>query len=107
MTKSIRKVFTKVRTLCIDWGMSTFRSIIDKWPSISEFAADLGVKYVTAQLMRHRNSIASRHWNNVVIAARRREIAGVTLEVLAAIEAGQPAPEPKPRNGNAVSRVAS
>lgn len=83
--------------MCIDEDMSTFRNIIDKWPSIGEFASDLGVKYVTAQLMRHRDSIAPRHWNNVVLAARKRSISGVSLEVLAAIEAAEPPPKPKPR----------
>lgn len=85
--------------------MSTFRNIIDKWPSLSAFAADLGVKYVTAQLMRHRDSIAPRHWNNVVLAAKKRAIPGVTLEALAAIEAADPPQKLKARGGGALTRA--
>jgi hypothetical protein len=66
----------------------TFRSIIDLWPSLQAFADDLGVKYVTAQLMRHRDSIASKHWRQTVISASHRNIPGVTLELLATIEPG-------------------
>jgi hypothetical protein len=92
----------------MEWVMSTFRSIIDKWPSLAEFASDLGVKYVTAQLMRHRNSIAPKHWKNVVSAARDRKITGVTLEVLAAMKADSPPEPPKARvtRSTAMSRVA-
>ena len=76
--------------------MSSFRSIIDEWPSLQAFADDLGVKYVTAQLMRHRDSIASKHWRQTVISAGRRKIPGVTLELLASIEPGSAVRRRKP-----------
>ena len=66
-------------------NFTTFRSVIDSWPSIQEFADDLGVKYVTAQLMRHRDSIAAKHWKPVVVAARKRRLSGITLDLLASI----------------------
>lgn len=67
--------------------MDTFSSIIDRWPSLQDYADDIGVQYVTAQLMRHRNSIASNHWKAVVGGAEKRRIEGVTLEALAEIAA--------------------
>lgn len=67
--------------------MKTFREVIDLWPSISAFAADIGVSYVTAQVMRHRNSIAAKHWRSVVESAEERGL-DVTYELLASLKAG-------------------
>lgn len=69
--------------------MRSFAEIIDLWPSPSlrSFADDIGVRYVTAQLMRHRNSIAPKYWNAVVAGAERRRISGVTLELFAKLAA--------------------
>lgn len=72
------------RILCL---MDTFSDIIMRWPSLREFAEDLGVPYVTAQVMKHRDSIAAEHWAAVVDGAKSRKIAGVTLELLARIKA--------------------
>jgi hypothetical protein len=63
--------------------MTTFRDIIAQWPSLGDFAADLGVSYNTAKQMRFRNSIAPFHWPALVEAAERRGISGVTLDVIA------------------------
>lgn len=78
--------------------MTSFRSIIDLWPSLQAFADDLGVKYVTAQLMRHRDSIASAHWRKAVRSAERRKIHGVSLEILASIKAGRAATRVRPKS---------
>jgi len=87
--------------------MTSFRSIIDLWPSLQAFADDLGVKYVTAQLMRHRDSIASKHWRQTVTSAHRRKIPGVSLEILASIKAGRATTRVRPRSRAArVSRSA-
>jgi len=67
--------------------MTSFRTIIDQWPDLPTFAEDLGVKYPAAQVMRHRDSISSSYWRDLVAAAERRGIAGVTLEVLADLKA--------------------
>ena len=67
--------------------MNTFASIIERWPSLHDFAADIGVAYVTAQVMKHRDSIAAEHWAAVVDGAKNRKIDGVTLELLARIKA--------------------
>lgn len=57
--------------------------IISRWPSISEFAADIGAEYGTAKAMRKRSSIPSRYWVTVVSKAGERGIDGVTYEALA------------------------
>lgn len=69
--------------------MDSFRSIIDKWPSLPAFAADLDVIYVTAQAMKRRDSVSAEHWPALVAAAERRGIKGVTLEALASIKAAR------------------
>ena len=69
--------------------MDTFRQIIGRWPSIAEFADDIGVAYVTAQMMNWRDSINSDHWDRVVAAAQRRGFDGVTLELLQKIKKGK------------------
>lgn len=76
--------------------MKTFRDVIDSWPSLQAFADDLDVAYVTAQVMRHRNSIASKRWQRVVECAGLRGLEGVTYEALAAIKAGKVPPADLP-----------
>jgi hypothetical protein len=67
--------------------VTTFADLIGTWPraperngrrptSIATFAADVGVAYSHAQIMRYRNSIGADYWPSVVAAAKRR---GVTL----------------------------
>lgn len=60
----------------------THSDIIDQWPSIGAFAADLDVPYGTAKAMRRRQSIPPAYWKVVVAKARARRIKGVTLEAL-------------------------
>jgi hypothetical protein len=67
--------------------MHSFRDVIDAWPTPADFAADLGVPYVTANLMRQRNSIHARHWKGVVESARTRKIKGISLDLLASFAA--------------------
>jgi len=57
--------------------------IIDLWPSLSDFAADLRVPYGTAKAMRRRGSIPASYWAAVVARAQDRKLR-VTLEALAA-----------------------
>lgn len=63
--------------------MSTFRTIINQWPSIAEFATDIGVEENTAKQMRTRNSVNAKYWPAMVVGAQRRGI-DVTFESLAA-----------------------
>jgi hypothetical protein len=69
--------------------MKSFAEAINRWPSLRVFAEDIGVDYVTAQVMRHRDSISDKHWLRVVSAAEARGIDGVTLEFLAALKAAR------------------
>jgi hypothetical protein len=57
--------------------------IIDLFPSLATFAADLNQKVDTARRWRLRNSIPATFWAAVVSAAEARGIAGVTLGDLA------------------------
>jgi hypothetical protein len=61
----------------------THADLIRLWPSLSEFAADLDVNYVTAKAMRFRSSIPASYWVAMVDAARRRGISGVDYQALA------------------------
>jgi len=60
----------------------THADLINRWPSLSDFAADLAIEYGTAKAMRRRSSIPSEYWLVAVRAAEKREI-DVTLEALA------------------------
>lgn len=57
--------------------------IIDLWPSLSDFAEDLNVRYGTAKAMRRRGSIPPEYWLAVVESAALRNINEVSLESLA------------------------
>ena len=61
---------------------SSIPALIDQWPTIAEFAADVGCGYEAARQMRRRNSIAPEHWPNVVKASKDRGFTGVTFEWL-------------------------
>lgn len=67
----------------------THEDIINKWPSLTEFAGDIGVAYGTAKAMRRRGSIPSHYWPDVVANAEKRRINGVTLKVLVSSRGSQ------------------
>lgn len=75
----------------------TFVQLIDAWPSLRVFAGDVGVPYVTAQMMKFRDSINARHWPAIVEAAGRRKISGVTLVAL--MELGRKRDARRPTGG--------
>lgn len=58
------------------------RDVIDQWPSLKEFADDIGVEYGTAKAARRRNSIPDEWRPRVIEKARARGIRGVTFESL-------------------------
>lgn len=60
----------------------THADLINRWPSLTDFAADLSIEYGTAKAMRRRSSIPSEYWLTAVRAAEGRGI-DVTLEALA------------------------
>ncbi|CZT36158.1 hypothetical protein GA0004734_00031600 [Rhizobium sp. 9140] len=61
----------------------THADIINLWPSLTLFADDLGVPYVTAKAMRRRASIPAPYWIRAVEAASVRGLVGVSLRRLA------------------------
>jgi hypothetical protein len=54
----------------------TISALIDAWPTITEFAAEVGCGYEAARQMRRRESIAPEHWERVIDAAGKRGIEG-------------------------------
>lgn len=68
----------------------THVQIINLWPSLSDFASDIGVQYGTAKAMRRRGSIPSEHWLCMTAKAAERGISGVSLEALASAVAKSP-----------------
>lgn len=69
----------------------THADIINRWPSLTDFAADLSIAYGTAKAMRRRGSIPSDYWPVVVQSAARRGIAGISLERLVGAKSRAPA----------------
>jgi hypothetical protein len=64
---------------------SKMADIISKWPSVAEFAKDLGIEYSTAHTWRQRGLTDARRLLDIVKAAEKRGFDGVTLEKLANI----------------------
>lgn len=81
-------VLNQTETKCIvGSAMNSFADAINRWPSLRTFAEDIGVDYVTAQVMKHRDSVSDKYWMRMVSCAEQRRIDGVTLEFLAALKA--------------------
>lgn len=71
---------------------TTHRDIVKLWPTVIEFADDIGVGVEAARKMVFRDSIADEHWAAVAAAAKRRKLKtaareSVTVELLAQIRA--------------------
>jgi len=54
--------------------VKTFRDLITRWPSVAEFARDIGVGYEAARKMRDRGNIDVEHWDTLIQAASARGI---------------------------------
>ncbi|BAQ44369.1 hypothetical protein [Methylobacterium aquaticum] len=67
--------------------MSTVSDLIAKWPSISDWARDLGLRPSHGTVIKHRGSIPVAYWPKMIAAAEQRGINGVTYEALALIHA--------------------
>lgn len=105
----MRSVLPFVNTLRIVTLMLTYTDIIARWPkpSISTFARDIGVAYVTAQQMSQHDRINSRHWKRIVLAARRRGLPGITYDILADIADSRPQRPPPRRRSKSGAAVAA
>lgn len=62
---------------------NSISDLIGRWETIGKYAEDVGCGYEAARQQRRRESIAPEHWENVVTAAARKGIPGVTMEWLA------------------------
>ncbi len=69
---------------------TSISALIEEWPTITEFAAEVGCGYEAARQMRRRQSISPDHWPKVVAVSKERGIEGVTFEWLAQQRAAQP-----------------
>lgn len=61
---------------------ASHREIIGAWPSLRAFGDDIGMKENAVKQMRRRNNIDWLHWDDVVMAAKRRKIRGISHELL-------------------------
>ena len=68
-----------------------FLELINQWPNISAFAADLGCEYQTARKMKERNSIAPIHWKKLIAVSKKQGISGVSYEWLAGVKSQETA----------------
>jgi hypothetical protein len=62
-------------------------NIAELWPSVNEFAEDLGISLSTVRVWKHRRSIPHLYWSAVEQKARERRIKGASCSVLAKIAA--------------------
>lgn len=68
--------------------MTSVAQIIDKWPTVSAWARDIGLKREShGTLMKMRGRIPVIYWPAMIAAADRRAITGVTNDTLAAAHA--------------------
>lgn len=71
-------------------AIGSVSELIGLWPSVSVFATDIGVGYEAAKAMKRRETIKSEYFVAVVAAATRRQLAGVTYELLAELHSRSP-----------------
>ena len=71
--------------------LTSFRSIIDLWPSREEMAADVGAGSWAVRKWLKRDNIPSDWWA-ALLGTERAIAAGVTAEILTGLAARQPAP---------------
>lgn len=68
--------------------MASVVELIEKWPSVSAWARDIGLKREShGTLMKMRGRIPVVYWPDMIAAAEKRGIEGVTNDSLAAAHA--------------------
>jgi hypothetical protein len=65
--------------------------LIDRWKSIAEFAAEIGIGYEAARKFRDRESISPVYWEPIINAAAKKGIPGIDWEWLGRVNARQKA----------------
>lgn len=74
---------------CIILLMQSFRDVITAMGGPSGTADKIGGNVNTVTSWHYRDSIPSKHWVRVVLAAERFGVAGISLEGLGRIAAGE------------------
>jgi hypothetical protein len=64
---------------------TSFVSIIENWPSLKEFGADIRIEAAYARTLKMRDALPPGYWNRVEKAAKKRRMRGINLKVLANI----------------------
>jgi len=72
--------------------LTSIAALIDAWPTIAEFARDIGVGYEAAKQMRRRGSIAIEHWPSVIASGRGQGL-GVTSDLMMRLHTAKRAQE--------------
>lgn len=76
-----------------DEAREHWKAIFSSWESPDQLAEDLRRPYATVNSWIVRGRIPSEYWYDLVIAARRRKIAGVTYEKLVWLDAAKRKPD--------------
>lgn len=64
----------------------SFRDVAKLWPSVSDFASEMGVGVDTARKWSQRDKIPSEYWRSLLETRPARD-AGLTAEVLTSLAA--------------------
>src|SRR4051812_10009273 len=95
-SEPLHAVLTNVATSCSDLAMEksspvfeSFSAIIEAFGGPGPFGDAIGIPDSHARTMKARDSIPSTRWTDVVAAADRLQIEGVTLQILADLDAAR------------------
>jgi hypothetical protein len=69
-------------------GVTTFREVIDLWPSQRLLATSLGAPHASVRGWRARNTIPARWWSRLLDAAAQHGVRGLDYTILAKIAEG-------------------
>jgi len=67
-------------------GINSFRDVMELWPTVNEFAVEIGVPAPTANKWRQRNRVPVSFWS-AVLGTRKARKAHVTADLLVEIAA--------------------
>ncbi len=76
--------------------MRTFTDLINRWPTIKDFAEEINVSHAAAQSMHRRASIRSTHWAKIIKAAQKRGFKNVTQKKMLKLQEASDEEKPRP-----------
>jgi hypothetical protein len=68
---------------------TSFADIIEQWPSLKDFAADICIDAAYARTLKMRDALPCGYWNRVAAAAKKRGFRGITVKTFADISAAK------------------